>query len=189
MRGLTLLELLLALAGTAVIGTAVTMMLTGVTYGTNSSKDMRVLVTRQMALRARIEAEVRESQMVLDHGVGYMILWGDDADTSGTPNKSEIEVIEWDAGDETITRYAAASGIADVQYELTDDFVTITDSYKGDISFPAERWASDVASFAITLDDADPQLARLVSFRLGLRGGEVSATVIGAAALRNGGSE
>ena len=55
-RGLTLLELLLALAGTAVIGTAVAAMLTGVAYGTTADKDMRSLITRQMALRARVEA-------------------------------------------------------------------------------------------------------------------------------------
>lgn len=188
-RGLTLLELLLALAGTAVVGAAVTMMLTGVAYGTQSSKDLRTLVTKQMALRARIEAEVRESQTILDQGVGYLILWGEDADDSGTPNKSEIQVIELDAGAETITRYAPADGIADVEYALADDFRAVTDAYKGDSTFPGERWGTEVSSFAITLDDADPQLARFVSFRLGLRGGEVSATAIGGAALRNEASE
>lgn len=188
-RGLTLLELLLALAGTAVIGAAITMMLTGVAYGTQSSKDMQGLVTRQMALRARIEAEVRESQMVLDQGVGYLILWGEDADKSGTPNKSEIQVIELDAGAEVVTRYAPAVGITDVQYAQGDDLRTITNTYKGEATFPGERWGSGVASFSITLDHVDPQLARLVSFRLGLRGGEVSDTVIGAAALRNEASE
>ena len=188
-RGMTLLELLLALAGTAVVGLAVTMMLTGVSYGTQSSKDLRGLVTRQMTLRARIEAEVRESQMVLDQGVGYVILWGEDADDNGEPNKSEIQVIEWDAGDEVLTRYAAAEDITDVTYELIDDFRTITDAYKGDASFPGERWGGDIASFSITLDDADPQQARLLAFRLGLRGGEVSGIAIGAAALRNEVSE
>ncbi|MFN3168487.1 MAG: hypothetical protein ACE37H_15615 [Phycisphaeraceae bacterium] len=188
-RGLTLLELLLALAGTAVVGMAVTMMLTGVAYGTQSNKDLRTLVTKQMALRARIEAEVRESQVILDQGVGYLILWGEDADDSGTPNKSEIQVIELDAGTEVLTRYAPADGITDVEYALADDFRTITDGFKGDATFPAERWGTEVSSFAITLDDADPQLARFVSFRLGLRGGEVSATAIGGAALRNEASE
>ncbi len=189
MRGLTLLELLLALAGTAVIGTAVAAMLTGVLYGTQSNKDLRSLITRQMALRARLEAAVRQSHRVLDQGTGYVILWGEDVDESGTPNKSEIEVIELDAGTGQIIRYAAASGIVDVEYTFVDDFRTLTDAYKGDVTFPAQTWASEVATLTFTLDDADPQLATLVAFRIGLTGGEVPDTAIGAAALRNEANE
>lgn len=184
-RGLTLLELLLALAGTAVIGSAVAMMLAGVAYGTQSDKDLRTLVTKQMATRARIEAEVRESRMVLDQGTGYLILWTEDIDESGTPNKTEIQVIELDAGTGLITRYAAADGITDAEYTLADDFRTTTDAYKGDATFPGEQWTSGVSTFTITLDDADPQAARLVSFRIGLINGDIPATLIGAAALRN----
>lgn len=184
-RGLTLLELLLALAGTAVIGTAVAMMLAGVAYGTQADKDMRTLITRQMALRARLEAEIRESHRVLDQGMGYVILWGEDLDDSGTPNKTELQVIELDAGTGVITRYAPAALIADAEYGFDDDFRTVTDGYNGDATFPGERWASEVASLSFTLDNADPQLARLVAFRIGLTGGEIPDTAIGAAALRN----
>ncbi len=184
-RGLTLLELLLALAGTAVIGSAVAMMLTGVAYGTQTDKDLRTLITRQMALRARLEAEVRESRLLLDQGAGYLILWSEDLDGSGTPNKTELQVIEFDAGTGVITRYAPAPLIADATYTLSDNFRTVTNAYKGDATFPGERWASGVSSLEFTLDDADPQLAGLVSFRVGLTGGEVPVTAIGAAAIRN----
>lgn len=184
-RGLTLLELLLALAGTAVIGSAVAAMLTGVAYGTAVDKDMRSLITRQMALRARVEAEVRESRMLLDSGADYLILWSSDADDDGSPSKAEIQVIEYDAVMDRVMRYAPAPLITDVSYALTDDFRTATNSYKGDSTFPGERWAEQITSFAITLDHLDPQSAKLVSFRFGMSGGEVPYTGIGAATIRN----
>ncbi len=188
-RGLTLLELLLALAGTAVIGSAVAAMLTGVAYGTSVDKDMRSLITRQMALRARVEAEVRESRMLLDAGADYMILWSADSNDDGLPSKAEIQVIEYDAVMDRVMRYAPAPLIADVDYALTDDFRTATNSYKGESTFPGERWGEQISSFALTLDHIDPQSARLVSFRFGMVGGEVPYTGIGAAAIRNEVSE
>lgn len=184
-RGLTLLELLLALAGTAVIGSAVAALLTGVIYGTATDKDMRSLITRQMALKARVEAEVRESRMLLDAGADYLILWSRDSDEDGSPSKAEIQVIEYDAVMDRVMRYAPAALIVDVDYALTDDFRTATDSYKGDSTFPGERWAEQITSLDFTLDDIDPQLAKLVSFRFGMSGGEVPYTGIGAAAIRN----
>lgn len=188
-QGLTLLELLLALAGTAVIGSAVAAMLTGVAYGTATDKDMRSLITRQMALRARVEAEVRESRMLLDAGADYMILWSSDADDDGLPSKAEIQVIEYDAVMDRVMRYAPAPLITDVGYALTDDFRTATNSYKGDSTFPGERWAEQISSLALTLDHLDPQSAKLVSFRFGMAGGEVPYTGIGAATIRNEASE
>lgn len=184
-RGLTLLELLLALSGTAVVGAAVAVMLHGVSYGTQTDKDLRGLITRQMALRARFEAEVRESLMVLDAGTDYLVLWSGDSDDSGTPSKAEIQVLEYDAVMDRMMRYAPAEGIVDEAYVLTDDFRTITGGYKGDATFPGERWAEQLTSLDFAIDDADAQSARLVSFRAGMRGGDIPDTAIGAAALRN----
>jgi len=184
-RGLTLLELLLALAGTAVVGTAVAAMMAGVTYGTAVDKDMRTLITRQMALRARVEAEVRESLQLLDSGSDYLILWSGDDNEDGKPSKAEIQVIEYDAVMDRVMRYAPAPLITDVDYVLTDDFRTATNSYKGDATFPGERWAEQITSLSITLDNIDPQSAKLVSFRFGMAGGEVPYTGIGAATIRN----
>lgn len=188
-RGLTLLELLLALAGTAVIGSAVAMMMSGVVYGTQTDQDLRELVTRQMALRARVEAEIRESRLVLDAGGDYLVLWSGDADADDLPSKAEIQVIEYDAANDRVMRYAPADGITDVGYVLTDDFRTLTDAYKGDATFPGERWMDHIDSLAVSLDHLDPQSARLVALRFGMSGGEIPDTAIGAAALRSEVSE
>ena len=51
-------------------GTAVAAMLSGVAYGTSVDKDMRSLITRQMALRARVEADrvLRSRDRLADEG-------------------------------------------------------------------------------------------------------------------------
>ena len=160
-------------------------MLAGVTYGTAVDKDMRSIITRQMALRARVEAEVRESLLLLDSGSDYMIFWSGDENEDGVPNKTELQVIEYDAVMDRVMRYAPAALITDIDYALADDFRTETNSYKGDATFPGERWGEQISSFTITLDNIDPQLAKLVTFRFGMTGGEVPYTGIGAATIRN----
>lgn len=187
-RGLTLLELLLALAGTAVIGTAVAMMLSGVAYGTQADKDLRTLIARQMAVRARLEAEIRETSLILDAGSDYLILWSGDTNGDGFPAKTEIQVIEYASSSDRIMLYAPAPLIADTVYALSDDFRTITNAYNGDATFPGERWGENITSFTFTLDNIDPQQATLVSFHFGITGGEVPDTAIGAASIRNAGS-
>lgn len=189
-RGLTLIELLLALAGMSLIGSAVASMLVAVSYGTKADKDLRSLITKQMALRGRISAAIRESAMVLEQGDGYVFLWTFDSDGSGTPNLDEIVLIEFNAIEETLSAYRAPdTPTSNPEYDLSGDFLAQTSGVKSGADFPATRWASGISDFAVVADNASVQSARLVSYRLTLRAGEESDEVIGAAALRNGGDE
>lgn len=189
-RGLTLIELLLALSGTALIGSAIVSMLFAVSYGTKTDKQLRSLVTKQMTLRARIGAAVRESSMVLEEGDGYLFLWVYDTDESGQPNLDEIALLEFDPAEQTLTMYRAPeSPSSNPEYNAAGDIASQTAGVKGGSNFPAERWASGVTAFTITLDNADAQAARLVSYRLTLAAGDERDTAIGAASLRNLGEE
>lgn len=189
-RGLTLLELLLALSGMALIGSAIASMLVAVTYGTDTDKDMRTLVTKQMTLRARISAAIRESTMVLERGDGYLYLWVHDTDESGNPNLDELLLFEFDAGTQTFSTYRAPDApSANPEYDLASSFTAQTVGVRGNADFPATRWASGVTGFETTLDNATVQDARLISFRLTLAAGEEEGLAVGAAALRNGGDE
>ncbi|XAM00381.1 hypothetical protein OT109_03130 [Phycisphaeraceae bacterium D3-23] len=188
--GLTLLEMMLALAGMSLIGSAIASMLVAVSYGTQADKDLRGLITKQMALRSRLSAEVRESSMVLDRGDGYLFLWINDDDESETPNLSEITLIEFDADAQALNVYQApAAPSSDPAYDLAVSFVTQTSGVKGTADFPATRWASEISAFETTLDQGIVQSARLVSFRMTLLAGDEQDEVVGAAALRNGGDE
>lgn len=192
-RGMSLMELILTLAITGMVGAAVAAMLGAVSYGTSSGKDMRSLVVRNKILSARFTAAVRAAGMVLELGGDHIVLWLHDDDESGTPNLGEIRYIEYDAANVRIRSYAADfSGMNQAQidavndpFALADDFAAFTASERGQTYFPEQVWATDVTSWTVTADDADEQLASLVSFRFDLTHGELTDTVIGAAALRN----
>jgi prepilin-type N-terminal cleavage/methylation domain-containing protein len=192
-RGMSLMELILTLAITGMVGAAVAAMLGAVSYGTSSGKDMRSLVVRNKMLSARFTAAVRAGGMVLELDSDHIVLWLHDDNGSGTPNLGEIRYIEYDAANDRIRCYAADFGgmnqaqidAANDQFALADDFAAFTAADRGQTHFPEQVWANNVTSWTVTVNDADEQLSSLVSFRFDLTHGELSDTVIGAAALRN----
>jgi len=191
--GMTLLELLLTLAITSMVGAAVAAMLSAVSYGTSSGKDMRSLVVRNKIISTRFTASIRNASMVLESGSGYMVLWLGDSDGSGTPQLGEIQYIEYDTANTRMRSYQADwTGLNEAQiaavnaeYALDANFKTSTTGVRGQTYFPAEVWMNQVTSWNVTVNNADEQIADLVSFRFGLTNGEQTDELIGAAALRN----
>jgi len=184
--GLTLVELLLALAITGLIGAAIASMLTAVSYGTRSSTDIRSLVVKNKTLGARITAAVRQSAQVLDADDGYIVLWMSDLDGSGTPNLLELQRIELDTGSEQLISYTPDPSATDVEYDIdTDDFDIVTTALIGSGDLVDELWATDVTAWTIDTDAADPPDATLVSFRLTLTAGGLSDTSVNAVSLRD----
>lgn len=184
-HGLTLVELLMALAGTAVIGVAVASMMTATTYGTESSKDMRSLVARIKVVNARVGAAIRGSRLVLAEGNDFVVLWTRDLDENDAPSLLEIRRIDFDSGTGRLNAYQAPTGTTDVPYNLSDDFEAITDVLMGTASFPAELWARDATAWAIELNHVDPQQSTLISYQLTLQTGDMSDTAINVVHLRN----
>ncbi|MDH3584767.1 MAG: hypothetical protein OER86_11180, partial [Phycisphaerae bacterium] len=66
--GLTLIELLLGLAITALVGLGVTMILVSASYGTTTQKELRSLAVRHKTIAARFDAALRASRKVLAAG-------------------------------------------------------------------------------------------------------------------------
>jgi len=184
-RGLTLPELILALASTAIIGAAIDSMLAAVSYGTSSEKDLRTLVVKHKVVDGRLSAAIRSSHMVLDQGANFVVLWTSDLDGNGVPNLLELRRIEHDTANEELWSYQASSPPTDTQYQLTDNFGTITAGLKGQTWFPGTLWATNITNWTVTLNHVDPQQATLASYRITLSTGTMSDTTINAAALRN----
>ncbi len=183
--GLTLVEMLMALAITGLIGAAIASMLTAVTYGTSSSRDIRSLVVKNKTLSARITAAVRGSAQLLDAADGYVVLWTKDINGSGVPDLLELQRIELDVATDELTSYTPDPSATDVAYLMTDDFEAITTALIGSGDLVGGLWATGVAQWPITLDAADPLDAELVSFQLTLDAGLLSDTSVNAVSLRD----
>ena len=196
-RGLTLVEMLLALASTALIGAAIASMLVAVSYGTSSSHDMRSVVIKHKALSSRINAAMRQSRMVLDAGEGWIVLWVNDDNGDEKPSWLEWQRLEWDGAADTLRSFLPVIpdgwtqetvDLVNASYELDRDFGAITAAWSGLSSFPGVVWATRIEDWSLALDDADPQAATLISYQFDARiGAEATTTdtMIGAAALRN----
>ncbi|MCX5659911.1 MAG: prepilin-type N-terminal cleavage/methylation domain-containing protein [Planctomycetota bacterium] len=191
--GLTLVELLLAMTVTAIMGMAIAQMLIATSSATNSRNDMRALITRQKALTVRLDEAIRGSTMVLASGSNYLVLWMGDTRADDVPNLSEIRRIEYDSSLGQLISYKAvfpgswtqaAILAADTQYALTSNFNTVTTGLKGSSTFPAEIWSRNIAGWSITLNNASAQSATLVSYRITTTNGVYSNVIIGAVSPR-----
>ena len=184
-RGLTLVELMIALAVTGVIGAAMVGMVSAVSAGTDEATDMRGVTVERKRVSARVGAAVREASMVLDASATELVLWTRDLDDDGLPGVHEIERIEFNSAEGRLDRYAADPALASESYELSEDFLLLTDGWIGAEQMLQEGWSTNVSALTWSLDDADPQAARLVSYRLTFTRGRLSDEMIGAAGLRN----
>jgi prepilin-type N-terminal cleavage/methylation domain-containing protein len=188
-RGLTLVELMMALSITAMVAVAIGGMLSAVAYGTDADRDVRALVARGKMVSLRANAALRGSRMVLAAGQDtdgtWAVLWQRDLDGNGEPSLLEIRRLDYDASAETLDSYTAPAAAADVLYSTGSDFEAITEALMGTAAFPAERWANDVADFDLALEFVNPRLSRTLSYRIDLTSGPHTETSVGTVLLRN----
>jgi hypothetical protein len=186
-RALTLAELLLALAGAAVVGAAVATALFAVASGTQTDQDQRSLVGRRNALAARHAGAIRSARRILAHSPTALVMWMADENDSGAPDLSEIQSLEFDGHGQLIP-YRAPAGLSpadDQPYALSDDFLGIAAALRGTPNWQSRPWARDVVAWATTLNHPAPQQANLVLYRATLGAGSQEEILCGAQMLRN----
>ncbi|MEM9294799.1 MAG: hypothetical protein AAGA57_03270 [Planctomycetota bacterium] len=165
-RGLTLVELLLASAGAALVAAAALAVLGVAQYGEEDAHDYRTLVASRKAAHARLTASLRECRQVLAFGADYMVLWRSDLDGDDTPDLLELRRLSYDAAADTITLYDADPSATDVSYALTDNFQTVTDGLITAGTMTGRTWVTEVDAFTPTLDDATAADAAVVVLTL-----------------------
>ena len=190
-RGLTLVEMLLALAGTAFVGAAMSAMLFSVTRGTQDRTDVRKFVVKQKMISHRVTAAVREAAMILECEDDLLVLWINDDDGNGQPSLGEVRRITRNSISGDLSSYTAPDSLAEVDnvvFDLaTTDFKATTLAYEGDANFPQTVWATNLSTWQASANDPDPQVANLASFRMTLEvsPGGLQNTAISAVSIRN----
>lgn len=103
-RGLTLVELLIAIAITAIIGAAIGIVMTAAAQNLTRVSEVRSALQRSHAMRSRISAYTDAALCVLDEDEeqGFAV-WLNDQNSGGTLNLSELRVIWYDGSGETIS--------------------------------------------------------------------------------------
>lgn len=185
-RAFTLVEVLLALAISGMIGAAAMMMLTATGNATQTQHDTRRATVKRQVVFTRITPLLRDAARVLDHGDAHLVLWTGDLNRNAKPDLSELRRIEWTAGNEVVVYEAPPNlaAVADTTYELTHDFDAATAALAGSAAFPGRVTLRGVTDFNLMLDAADPAAARTIRLRLTVATESGDDTSVVVAALR-----
>jgi hypothetical protein len=95
-RGLSLLEMTLAISITAIIGTAIASMMAAAANSLTSKDDGRQSAIRLATTQIRLSAYIAPSRCLLEKNNEQITLWLDDTDESKTINASEIRWIQFE---------------------------------------------------------------------------------------------
>jgi prepilin-type N-terminal cleavage/methylation domain-containing protein len=89
-RGLSMIELLMALAITGMVAAAISSMWSAISAGERSLRDNRAFTVRTYTAKNRITAYVARSRCVLFVDPMMLVLWLEDSRESGTVHASEL---------------------------------------------------------------------------------------------------
>lgn len=139
-RGLTLIELMLALTITVMISGAVAAMLAAVASGVDARQDQRSVILRAGAAQARLSSYIVPSRAVLNASPHTLVLWANDNRPGGTIHASELRWIEFheNQGVVTVSYFELPDGwsdkqryIGDMEYAQTANFASVRNILDG----------------------------------------------------------
>ena len=180
----TLVELLIALTLTSLMGACIVLMIHGVAVGTENQQDGRRHLTRAAALETRLMTQLHGARAILAAGNGYVVYWiGDEA--AGNPvnkivNLSEMCMIQLNSTQNQLVMYTKAAGTADVLYSNTTNWYTTAKSALTNQTI----LANNVTAFTATASNSTPTNARSVIINITLADSYFTRTVSFAVGLR-----
>lgn len=192
-RAFTLVELLIALAITSVIGAATVSMLFATTRATEVQRDVRGSIIRQQSVYARLKDRVNTALAFLGADDDQVVLWLADDNEDGFVNLGELGLLEYDAANDQLLSYSiewpggwSQSQIdgANTQYSNSDNFITRAENAKATGYFPSSVWASDVTAMTFTLDPGAPLTARVLTVRTTFSTGLLEQEFVSVCGLR-----
>ena len=189
-RGVTLVELILAMMITALLSAGVASMLYAAGYGTSSRREVRRVAVKSLQLQKRFEDAIRSARAVLASGqvatgYGFVVLWTGDTNADDQVNLSELQLIELPNGTTTLQSCQPSPSATDVTYPADANFYSVAQTAKASGNLVPVTWSNGISDLTVTLDNPTPVMARLVTWRLTLTDQAISEQLCGAANLRS----
>ena len=95
-RGVTLLEMILAIGITAIVGAAIASMMAAVSNGLTSRDDGRRTAVQLATTQVRIAAYIAPARCILNGSNNSLVIWLNDNRESGTVHASEVRWLMFD---------------------------------------------------------------------------------------------
>jgi len=190
-EGLTLPELVIAMAVTSIIGVAVAGVAATISSANASAEDYGDSVTIVRMAVDRVNQEIRKSALVVCSDAQRIVLWTGDANNSGYVNYNELSVLKYDPSAGTLTRYRV---VFDEPWQV--DYYNYT-FWLSELADPTtvESWvrcssfcrttvlATGVTGFSGSLSPAPP-LTKVVTLGVAVGEGNEAMAVESTASLR-----
>lgn len=173
--GMSLLELMLALAVTAMVATAISGMLHAMTTGVVTRRDSRGVMVRATTAQTRLAAYISPARCVLDSSNGDAVVWFDDSRQSDTVHASEIRWIIFDDASDGIdvwfvnfpdTWTETEQTLADLEFAKNSDWSIVLAAFTAAGQIGSMRLVDGLSDASIILDAVDPHDTRVVSYDL-----------------------
>ena len=171
-RGLTLLELLLAMTITVMIGAGMVAMLGAVNSGVGDRRDTRLTMMRAAAARSRITDYLGPSRCVLAISGANLTLWLADTRKSGTVHATEIRWLQLDSAAGMLnvfyvqfpnTWLQTAKDLEDLEYPSNTNWDNVLKYYQQKGYIATLPLIDNVNSLSFKTDNASPMSVKHLS--------------------------
>lgn len=165
-RGMTLAEMLIALAITAMIGTAALSMLSASVNATDATANTRSALTTRQVISSRIHSYIRHASQVTCATDTTIVFWLGDKNSDDVMNLSEMRIVTFESGTNELVSYVFAEDASDGEYALPDNVATVPDQSALNTYYDRVPLASDLTSCSFTLGSSDTRSARFIQIDL-----------------------
>jgi hypothetical protein len=186
------MELIIALAITAVTAAILSILIAATALGTTTQQDGRRGLVREQSIKAQFSDAIANARCILDAGPNYLVYWTGDQTGAITPangavNLSELRLLEVDTATHTLNLYTcqwpagysnASILAADQTYAANTPWYTAAQSAKSTGYFSPSAIASNVTGMTVSLDAASPTAAKLVTIAISFTDGPTARTVL-----------
>jgi len=190
---MTLVELLIALVITSLIVSTTLAMMFSTTRATTASHQTRRTSVRVASLQAKLLSVIHGASSFLGLSTDGLVLWGGDSNGDSSVNLDELVLIERDTGTNELKRYRIVwptgwtqnqIDAANTSYPSSSNYLGLAQQAKTDPNFQSVIWMTGVTAFSVTLNNAIQQNATLVTIRLDMSTGDLTAKIVAAYSLR-----
>ncbi len=191
-RGLTTLELLVALGVTTITGLGVAMVITSVSRGVTDMNCSRSAMQRAATSHVRLQAYTESSRCLIGHDKRGFALWAHDERANDVINVSELRVFWFDKGaNEVVTEYVEfPEEMTDEERALADIIVSSAESpfavmmAQRTLGYTTQAVLADgVETLTITHTQEDPLDAERFRVHIGFDGGSKTQQLLMAVGL------
>ncbi len=171
------MELMMALAITAMVAVAISGMLGAVTSGMQTTRDNRSTMVRASAAESRLTAYLAPSRCILASGTDALVLWLMDSRESDTVHATEIRWLLFNEQTGTVDVHyvlfpdewsQAAKDLEDNEYSSDTNWDSVLSSYESNEWTAHYPLIDELDSISITTDQVSALASQHVTFLLGL---------------------